>query len=542
VEPAPGGPFVERVGREDAPGVPTPGGLPRVDWRRRAVRNTVANGLSRVVAIAASFLLTPIILHAVGTESYGLWVLLGAIVAYGSLLDLGIGGALTKYVAEHRARGESAEARGTIATAARLYVLLGASAALLGTVLSRFVPSAIGIPPDLVPLAQVTMAIMAIGLGVAIPCATGVAVLQGLQRWDIAAAIAIAGSLLVAAGTVAALSLGWGIPGIAALAVPVPIATLLLAVGAIRRVAPDVAAGPRRREPGAARRIIGFSWPLLVIDVAGRLQSRTDEIVVAVALSLDAVTPYALGRKLSTIPQLVAQQFALQLLPLASEFEALDEHDRLRALYLGGVRVSLAIALPLTGCLLLLAGPILDVWVGPGFESGAPIVVILAIAAAIDLSLWPAGFVLQGIARHRWLAPIALGSGVANLVLSVALARPFGIVGVALGTLLPTTVEAVLLLTPYTLRTLGIGGSRFVSQALAPALLPVVPMLAVLAVMVRLVPPTSAISIVALVAVAHLVYGLFYLAAGPAAPERRLAHELAVSVLRWLRLAGSRGR
>jgi len=539
--PGPADPFGEGLAGSMPSGLPSPASGGTGDWRRRAVRNTVANGLGRAVAIGTSFLLTPLILHTVGTEPFGLWVLLGSIVAYGSLLDLGIGGAVTKYIAEHRARGESSEARSTIAAALRIYLLLGALAGLVGIALAPVVPRAIGVPADLEGLAQATMAVMSIGLGIAIPCTTGLAVLQGLQRWDLAAAIGVAGSLLVAVGTLVALALGWGIVGIAALGIPVPVATLLLAVAAVRRAAPDLAFDPLGGDRATAGRIMGFSWPLFVVDVASRLQSRTDEIVVGVALSLGAVTPYALGRRLATIPQLVARQFAGQLLPRASELAALDERDRLRALYLGGVRVSLAIALPLTGCLLLLAGPILDVWVGPGFESGAPIVVILAVAAVIDLSLWPAAFVLRGIARHHWLAPIALGSGLANLVLSVALARPFGMVGVALGTLLPTMVEAALVHTPYTLHTLGIGARHYMSQALLPALAPLVPMLAVIAVLVRVVPPTSAIAIVALVAVAHLVYGLFYLAAGPAAPERRLARELLASVLGPRRLAGRPG-
>jgi O-antigen/teichoic acid export membrane protein len=332
-----------------------------------------------------------------------------------------------------------------------------------------------------------------------------------------------------------------------------PLVSQALAALAVRRIAPELGpaamlgraatassareAGADSVAPGTTRRLLGFSWPLLVLDIAGMLQSKTDEIVVGIMLSLGAVTPYSLGRRLSAIPRMLAEQFAILLLPMASELEARAERERLRALYLGGVRLSLGIAMPLTGCLAILAVPILDVWVGPGYESSASIVVILLVATAIDLSLWPAGFVLQGIDRHRWLAPISLASGLANLVLSLALARPYGIVGVAIGTLIPTTIEAVLLLTPFTLRALSIGASRFLGEALLPALLPVIPMVLILLGTEQLVPPTSIVSIVALVALAHLVYGIGYLAMGAAAPERRLALEVARSLPGVRRLA-----
>lgn len=521
----------------------------RPDWRRGAVRNAAANGLARVVSLGLGFLLTPVILHAIGVEAFGLWVLVGSIVAYGSLLNLGIGGALTKYIAQHRARNEGAAARATIGAALRLYVLMGLLVAAIGVALAPLLPRLIAVPPELELVAQLTTALMAVGLGTGIASSAAPAVLRGLQRYDVAGAIAIVTSLLAAASTLLALALGWGLVGIVALGVPMPLVSQLLAAAAVRRLAPELSPAvgllpvpPIGGRPGAAtpatesaasvptgltRRILGFSWPLLLLDVAGMLQSKTDEIVVGVMLSLGAVTPYSLGRRLSAIPRTLAEQFAILLLPLASELDALDDRERLRRLYLGGVRLSLAIAMPLTGCLALLAVPILNAWVGPGFEGSAPIVVILVVATAVDLSMWPAGFVLQGIDRHHWLAPISLASGLANLALSLALVRPFGIVGVAVGTLIPTTIEAVVLLTPFTLRTLAIGPLRFVGDALAPALLPLIPMLLVVAGVSVVVPPASVVAIVALVGLAHVVYAVVYLATGPAAPERRLALELA---------------
>jgi O-antigen/teichoic acid export membrane protein len=543
-----------------APGV-VGAGLSR-DWRRGAVRNTVANGLGRIVALAAGFLLTPVILHAVGSEAFGLWVLIGSVVAYGSLANLGSGGALTKYIAEHRARGETGEARATIVAASRVFVLMGAAVGLVLLALAPAMPALFRVPVELAPLAQLTAALMAIGLGTGIALSTAPAVLRGLQRYDVGAAITAVTTVLSVVTTLIALALGWGIVGIAAFGILTPIVTQLLAAAAIRRLAPELApvvtpvppivVGPPRSGAGVdatsvqdtsthrrgaddpaalvtggkVRRILGFSWPLLVLDIAGMLQAKSDEIVVGLVLSIGAVTPYALGRRLSAIPRMLAEQFAILLLPLAAALDAVDDRARLRSLYLGGVRLSLAIAMPLTGCLAILAVPILDAWVGPGFEDSAVIVVILAIATLIDLSLWPAGYVLQGINRHRWLAPIALGSGIANLALSLALIGPLGITGVALGTLIPTSLEAALVVTPFTLRALGISPARFVLDGLGPALLPVVPMVAVLWLAMQVLAPTGVLPLILLVALGHLVYGLGYLATGAAAPERRLARDL----------------
>ena len=111
-------------------------------------------------------------------------------------------------------------------------------------------------------------------------------------------------------------------------------------------------------------------------------------------------------------------------------------------------------------------------------------------------------------------------------MLSIALAPALGIVGVALGTLIPTIVEAVAVLTPYTLRTLQVRPSRFVRESLVPVLLPVIPTVLAIWAVGRVLAPTSIPALIVTVAIAHAVYLAVYLATGPAAPERRLVGDL----------------
>ena len=75
--------------------------------RRQVALGTAANYAGRIINLGVWFVLTPIILSQLGKTNYGLWALVGSFVAYGSLADLGIAAAVTKYVAEYRARGDN---------------------------------------------------------------------------------------------------------------------------------------------------------------------------------------------------------------------------------------------------------------------------------------------------------------------------------------------------------------------------------------------------------------------------------------------------
>src|SRR5713226_5656046 len=99
---------------------PEPGSTPR-----RMLLNTLSNYAGKVYTLGVWFFLTPFIVHQLGPNDYGLWVLIGSVAAYGALLEFGIANAITKYVAEYLARNQPAEAGRLVATALWLYAGLG---------------------------------------------------------------------------------------------------------------------------------------------------------------------------------------------------------------------------------------------------------------------------------------------------------------------------------------------------------------------------------------------------------------------------------
>src|SRR5207249_3732384 len=116
----------------------------------------------------------------------------------------------------------------------------------------------------------------------------------------------------------------------------------------------------------------------------------------------------------SEVPHMLTDQFMKVLLPLASQLHAENDSARLRALFLTSTRLTLVLFLPIGGGIAVLARPILAAWVGPAFGEYAHLVAILTLASLIDTSRWPAGAILQGMARHRLLAVASIGAGLAN--------------------------------------------------------------------------------------------------------------------------------
>ena len=127
------------------------------------------------------------------------------------------------------------------------------------------------------------------------------------------------------------------------------------------------------------------------------------------------------------------------LFPIVVDSDAANRQDRLRAILIHGTSLSLALGVPICTGMWLLAGPRSSPrgWVR-AFEgsvdrraaSCSP-VVLLGVATS------SCSAILRGAGQHRLLAVTNSIAAVVNLLLSIALVKPLGLTGVALGTLVP---------------------------------------------------------------------------------------------------------
>jgi O-antigen/teichoic acid export membrane protein len=498
--------------------------------RRRLLTGGISNFVARFTTAAVWFVLTPFVLAHVEPSGYALWVLMGAVASYGYLLDFGVGSAVVKYVAEHTARGERDPARTLITTARVLAVALAVLTALLALAVAHILPALLTAPAAQQQLAIRLVLLTGIDVAIAIAYIPHVSVLRGLQRYDLANGVAIAASLVQGVATVGVLLAGWGVLGMIAINIPTTIASGLAFSAMARRVAPDLMAGSHVMTWTAIRRITSFSTSGFAIDMAARLQTKTDEWVIALFMPVTAVTPYALARRLGEVTALAAVQCLKVVMPVASELDAGKDAEKLGHLYITGSRLALAFAAPVTAVLMVIGGPVLALWVGPQYGNEGALVAVLAAASLLATSQAPATQVLLGIARHRVVAISAVSSGIANVLLSILLLQWFGLLGVAFGTLIPTAVTSLAVTIPFANRTLGVSTSKAIRKIWVPGLLPAVAAAGVLWLFRTYWLTPLLAEVATAVAVATCVYGLAYLAMPACAAERGLVADVVADI------------
>ena len=96
-----------------------------------AALNYVILGLSNLVGL----LYTPYMLRMMGQSEYGLYALVGSVIAYLTILDFGFGNAIIRYTAKFRAEGRTQEQYSMFGMFFILYSIIGLIALAAGAAL-----------------------------------------------------------------------------------------------------------------------------------------------------------------------------------------------------------------------------------------------------------------------------------------------------------------------------------------------------------------------------------------------------------------------
>jgi O-antigen/teichoic acid export membrane protein len=133
-----------------------------------------------------------------------------------------------------------------------------------------------------------------------------------------------------------------------------------------------------------------------------------------------------------------------------------------------GSRYTLALFVPLCVTLMVLAEPILGVWLGEDYTDGATALTILVAYWLLYGALVVTPGFLAGVGKAREVARIMVVLAVANVGLALVLTPELGVEGPALATTIPFVLAFPLMLR-IGLRATGAALSELVRRAIAPA-------------------------------------------------------------------------
>jgi O-antigen/teichoic acid export membrane protein len=194
--------------------------------------------------------------------------------------------------------------------------------------------------------------------------------------------------------------------------------------------------------PMAARELLSYSSWSFLINAGSRIINYTDAAVIAVLLGVASVTIYSIGFMLIDYGVNLMAHVVGVMTPEIYKKAGMKDLTALRRLVVSGARNTMFFSVPLLIGFVMLGDSFIRLWMGPGYETSADILRILAVAQLGLLANRACGAVLWGLGSLRLLAVITLLEAIANLTLSVIFTAPMGlgVRGIALGTAVPMII------------------------------------------------------------------------------------------------------
>jgi len=484
-------------------------------------RNVSTRYLVIGVEACLGVLLLPFNLAQLGAETYGLWMVAASITAYFSILDLGYGGALVKFVAQYRARQDARAINEILSTLFFLFTGVGVLAWLVAAGVAYHLDSFFDLSPAQAATGRAVLLIVSANVAAGFAFSVFGGVINGFQRYDLNNLVGLASSVVVALVNVAVLAAGYGLITLVAATTAVRLASYVVYRHNAYRVFPALSVSPSLARSARLREVTGFSVFMLLLDWASKVNYSVDAIVIGAVLGTAQVAVWTVAQRLAEVSQRLTNQLNDVLFPAVVDSDTGNRPDRLQLILVQGTRLSLAAVLPVAFTLGLLARPVVTGWVGPGFDGAVAVLQVLAVVVAIRVGTATANTVLKGAGKHRLLAVSNVLTAAGNLLLSLLLVRRFGLAGVAYGTLVPIASSSLLVLFPAACHRVGLGLGTALRVAVWPAAWPGLVVALGLAAARPHVPPS--LPLVALcAAAAGLAYLALFLLWGLPPQDRRL--------------------
>jgi O-antigen/teichoic acid export membrane protein len=417
-------------------------------------KNIFANWMGLIVTALVGFFLMPFVLHHLGNSGFGLWVLASTFTGYYGILDFGLRSAATRYVARYAAIAEWDELSNVVNTTLIAYSVLALLMLLASAVVALRFELFFHVSPEWQHVAKLLILVFGGGTAVSVPIGVFSAVLEALQKFIWVSTVQVISSILRAGLVVFFLSQGHGLLALAVISVVLNVGGYLAYMFLSFRTCPQLRLGLNYPRWATFKELAAFGAIVFWIAISAQLRFQTDSLVIGSMLTVEAIAVFSIGSKLVAYATDAVQATAMVFTPMASHFDARQELQQLQRVLIMGNRYSSFVMFPIAAILVVLGKTLIRVWVGPAYLESYPVLVILVLSTTLYLAQAASPKVLYGMAQHQALAGVFFAEGIANVVLSILLARHMGINGVALGTAIPMACTSILFLPCHLCRKL----------------------------------------------------------------------------------------
>ena len=436
----------------------------------KIIANIASNWVGFAVNAAVTLIITPLILHQVGEARYGIWVLTSSVIGYYGLLDFGFRGGITQYLTRYIALQDYGKAKECISSAVAALFALGLILVVLSFTAAPLALHVFDIPIGMEQ--EAFWCILIVGFTGALQCVFFPfgAIFTATQRFDISNLIGVGSRLLMAAGIYTALRMGEGLIGISVATCVASLVDYLVRWRVAYRIAPELVVSWRKVKLARLREMGSFGVWNFMMAVSAYAYLHMQALLIGALMPIAAVAHFALASGLVGQIRDVLSPVGHVLYPVAAELYARGDRSALERLYRDGTRLMMIAVSSVVLLAAFWAEDFYRLWIGEKFLIDSPfssvalLLQILLVSVAASYASNLGSQILLGAGRVRQLATSVICETGFNLIMSVILIRPYGLIGVAASSVFASVIVRLIVIPLLLQKGLGLPLKDFLNS------------------------------------------------------------------------------
>lgn len=399
-------------------------------------KGAALNYTSIILTNIVGLLLTPFIIKKLGDAEFGLYSLIGAFVGYISILDLGLGNTVVRFVAKYRAEKDKEGEENFLATTMIIYAFISTCVVIIGTICYLNIESIFedSLTPDQISSAKIMFAILVFTLTVGLPAGTFEATCYGYEQF-VFPKIAKILHYVIRSLLVVGLLL-WGGKAVALVILDASMNLVLFGVMIYFVLARlKVKFKLHNFSKRLLKKIFGYSLWIFVFALVGQFQWRVGQLVLGVMTDPTIVAIFAVGVMLGTYYGAFSTAISGVFLPRATQMTVTNASPKeLTDMMIKIGRLSFIVLMFILSAFILFGEQFIFLWVGESYKDSWVIALIIMFAYTLPLVQAFGNSILEAQNKLSFKAIIYLVFLILGTIFGGYLAKYYGAIGMIVGT------------------------------------------------------------------------------------------------------------
>lgn len=327
------------------------------------IKNSVFNIIGWVINILIGIITVPIFINKLNPELYGVLVLLLSLLGYYGLMDLGLGQAVIKFVAEYEAKKDFSSIYKYIFTATFFNIILGIIGTFVLIYFSENLLILLNVPSKYIPMSLIAVRVFSVGFFFSLLSTTFSSVFQGFQQYKITTLINMIINILIYLVSILGLYYGGGLIFLSIVFSFSYFLSFFIYFILLLTKHPTILKKIEFNY-NALKKLFSFSVFYFMSKILNTFSNYFIQFLISFILNPLAVTYYSVPRKLVTSFSAFVGSGSAVLFPKVSELSSRNKNEEIIKLYYQSCKLISILSFPIFFMFLLFSKEILTIWIG----------------------------------------------------------------------------------------------------------------------------------------------------------------------------------